>query len=571
MSLIAPSRRGIAAVAGYALVAGALVVTAPRSATAADASAPTAPVVIRDVEAGADVLPSKGPEQPDTAVEPSIAANPTNARNAVAVYQMGRVDGGGSHDNGFAATFDGGVTWVHGALPKLTRAVGGDFDRASDPVVAFGPDGTVYANSLVFDDASGAGLRSAISINVSHDGGRTWGDPVLLQDDRGAGLNDKNWIVVDQSSAPGHHQGRVYVVWDRVAPVLVNYSDDQGKTWLPVFSVVHGAQGIGAIPVVLLDGSLAVVFASFSEPLPALHPAATDDVGDIEDLGADGLVIAIAPRAGTLPTGAPLVFTPPVSAGRYRGHPVRMQRAADGLPTADVDPATGRIYVAWEDARYRTDLANDVVVTSSADAITWTTPKRVNPGGPADYVDHWNVAIAVGSDHSLRLAYRQRQEDASTTKFSPYIDTYYQESRDQGVTFSPPLRVNRIRTNVNFAAYSRGGAFLGDYNQVAAAGALTYVVRQEAYGPWLGDLGSFPPKSGHQHQTTWVGVVGPASAAAATAGTPTRALPTVAAAHARQLPATGGGDARVAVVLVGGAVVLARVRARRRRPGTRLH
>ena len=99
-------------------------------------------------------------------------------------------------------------------------------------MVASGPADIVYYSSLVFDDTTGQGLRSAIVNSTSHDGGLTWDAPTTVIDDQGGGLNDKNWEVVDNSSsAPGHHLGRLYVGWDRIAPVLAAYSDDQGATW----------------------------------------------------------------------------------------------------------------------------------------------------------------------------------------------------------------------------------------------------------------------------------------------------------------------------------------------------
>jgi len=567
--------RRLTGVAVVAAVACAFAAGAP--SRSARATAPTTPpFLVRDVEAGHDTLNKhRGPEQPDTAIEPSIAVNPKNPLNAVAVYQIGRVDGGGDADNGFATTFDGGATWITGSLPGLTRNVGGDFDRASDAVVAFGPDGTVYADSLVFDDVTGNGLRSGLANNVSHDGGRTWGPPIVLQDDQGLGLNDKNWIVVDQSDAPGHHQGRVYVVWDRVAPVLVNYSDDQGQTWLPVFSVIYPGQGIGSIPLVLPDGSLAVVFDTAPALLPPLHPSASDDIASLSDTGAGSIVMSVAPLAGSTPTGVPLVFLPPVTVAAYKNNPVRVQRAAT-LPMADVDPATGRVYVVWEDARFRQDLANDIVISSSTDHITFTPPAKVNPGGDNDNVDHWNATVAVGSGGSVQVAYRQRQEAKDEKNFSPFVDTEYQQSADQGVSFTKPLQVNEIRTNVVYAAFSRHGAFLGDYNQVATGGPLTYIVRDEAYATRAlataaaaaGKPTTLDFKIGHQHQTTWVAVVQSAGAAtaapapvtpAAAPGAPAPAPTQVAAARVRShLPATGGRtDPRPALLALLGAVALA--------------
>jgi hypothetical protein len=175
------------------------------------------PRLVRDVLAGSDRMRPKPPEQGDTTVEPSIAVDPENERNAVAVYQEGRVDSGGDQDNGFATTFDGGRTWHFGELPGLTWDVGGHFDRASDAVVAFGPGNVVYANSLVFDDGSesGGALRSGLAVNVSHDGGRghvqllhrqtkKWAKPVVVPTPPGDALWP--WIVAGDD-------GRVALVW----------------------------------------------------------------------------------------------------------------------------------------------------------------------------------------------------------------------------------------------------------------------------------------------------------------------------------------------------------------------
>ena len=125
--------------------------------------------------------------------------------------------------------------------------------------------------------------------------------------------------------------------------------------------------------------------------------------------------------------------------------------------------------------------------------------------------------IDVGRDGVVHVGYRQRNEHPGTPTarsalgLSPNIDTYYQESRDDGKTWSAPLRVNRERTDVGYAAFSRGGAFLGDYNQVAAASnGTTYVVHNEALPAHTGEKCNctFRRGNGHQHQYTYVGVVG---------------------------------------------------------------
>src|SRR3954469_13752313 len=312
----------------------ALAVPAALAAPHATASS-SGPRLLHDKEAGRQSAVINGKQvQPDTTTEPSIAVNPANPKNAVAGYQMGRVDGGGDASNGYATTFDGGKTWKYGTVPGLTVRNGGDFDRASDAVVAFGPGNVVYYSSLVFNDGSGEGgdsLRSAIVNSTSRDGGKTWDKPTVVIDDSGGGLNDKNWEVVDNGTGAGHHTGRLYVVWDRVAPMLVSYSDDQGKTFSPP-SVVYAGQGIGAIPLVLKDGSLGVVFSTEVAPVPAVH---TDPGGELAEPipGISKLVMAVSPEAGLVTSPGPMVFAPPTSVGVYNGHEPRLQRASPGLPT----------------------------------------------------------------------------------------------------------------------------------------------------------------------------------------------------------------------------------------------
>ncbi len=94
------------------------------SAHAAGALKPT---LVQDVRASTDPIvggpTSGGPDsiqdyvQPDTEIEPSIAVNPTNPKNVVAVFQDRRIANGGDATNGFATSLDGGETWTSGTLP----------------------------------------------------------------------------------------------------------------------------------------------------------------------------------------------------------------------------------------------------------------------------------------------------------------------------------------------------------------------------------------------------------------------------------------------------------------------
>jgi hypothetical protein len=499
------------------LVSSLLALAVPAALAAPHATASAAPsgrtpVIVRDVMAAKDTaVKNFGAVQSDTTTEPSIAVNPANPKNVVVGFQSGRVDAGGDASNGYGVTFDGGSTWKYGTIPGLTLKNGGDFQHASDAVVAFGPGSTVYFSSLVFnDDPSGlpAGPdRSAIVNSTSHDGGRTWDKPTTVIDDSAGGTNDKNWEVVDNGTGPGHHPGRLYVVWDRIAPVLASFSDDQGKTFSPP-SVVYPGQGIGSIPLVLADGSLGVVFLTDAAPVPALHANPGDDLAEPIS-GISKIVMAVSPAAGTVPAGV-LPFSPPVTVGSWLGNEPRLQRASSGLPTAGVDPKTGRIYVGWDDSRFRAEPSspvNDPVLTWSDDSgVTWSPLKNLRVGRSNDYVDRFNSMLGIGPDGSITVAYRQRQESANPAGFSPFVDTYLVRSRDGGTSFSRPVRINSVRADARFSAISRAGSFWGDYNQLAIAkDGTTYVVRCESYALSKGEAAQFPPAV--HHQRTWVAVV----------------------------------------------------------------
>jgi hypothetical protein len=503
----------------------------PVAATAAPAPQP---VLIRDVMTGSYTLgseplgatdnPIQDWIQPDTQIEPSIAVNPGNPKNVIAVYQEGRIANGGDATNGFATSFDAGKSWISGELPKLTHRVGqgGTWERASDAVVAFGPGNVAYANSLVFDQNEENGLPSGIAVNVSKDGGRTWSPPVVFQDDKLGGLNDKNWVVVDQSDAPGHHKGRVYVIWDRVAPVVYNYCDhdcDQLGNWLPNLKTIPGlvfpGQGIGAYPMVMKDGGLGIVMDTTTGGLPTTFGGEGEP-----DVGLGEQVFSLAPLAGSTPWPAPLGFLPPIDIASDKANPVRAQRASEGLPAATVDPTSGVVYAVWDDGRFRTDAVNDAVITSSTNGgVTWSPVARINPGPRNDSVNHYNVTVAVSDKGVVQVAYRQRREAASglAKDFSPTIDTFFQESRDGGKTWSAPLQINSVPSYALYDAFSRNGSFEGDYNQMASAGGNTYVVRDQGQPLTPGEPPALSANGatvvltaagkGHQHQRTWVALV----------------------------------------------------------------
>ena len=143
-------------------------------------------------------------------VEPDVAVSPIDKNVAVAAAHDSRYSDGGAVDISVAWTSNGGATWQHLPVQGITTATGGPYDRASDPVVAFGPDGTAYLSVLLIDAST---CPSAVAVLRSTDGGQTWSKPFYAHtSDSCAYSDDKNWIVVDNSKGSPHY-GRVYQFW----------------------------------------------------------------------------------------------------------------------------------------------------------------------------------------------------------------------------------------------------------------------------------------------------------------------------------------------------------------------
>ena len=216
------------------MVSGATLALAGLGIAAPALAAPSGPPAVLHVgQIDRQDVQAHGNCEPDTLVEPDIAVSPFNTKIEVAVAHDCRFASGGAVDISYAWTIDGGAHWQQSRLPGLTKAVGGTYDRASDPVVAFGADGSVYVSSLVIDINN---CDSGVAVSRSTDGGATFADPVYAQQSTSCGVSDdKNWLVTDtQPNSPFF--GRIYQFWTEflsngASPQVVRWSDDHGQHW----------------------------------------------------------------------------------------------------------------------------------------------------------------------------------------------------------------------------------------------------------------------------------------------------------------------------------------------------
>jgi len=322
-------------------------------------------------------------------VEPQLAVNPVASNNIIATWQQDRWSNGGAHGLVAGFSFNGGLTWGEITLPFSNCAPGGaNFNRASDPWVSIGPDGTAYANAISFERSDN---RNAVTAATSTDGGKTWGNLNLIVDyetNGGQFSTDKNSITANPKQP-----GVAYSVWDTLVVATDNPDDnphtaayngdayfsrtnDGGRTWSTpkvIFHTDQHNQTIGNIILVdprnggntLYDITSWIVFPN--------------SVTNTQYFAA-----FVKSTDGGTTWSAPVAIAQMKTVGVHDPNTGQLIRVGDGIPSTAIDGSTGELYVVWEQAsnfKRGNSKTNDdqVAITTSIDGgATWSTPVVVN-------------------------------------------------------------------------------------------------------------------------------------------------------------------------------------------------
>jgi hypothetical protein len=456
-------------------------------------------------------------------VEPQLAVNPVDTTQAVAVWQQDRYrSGGGARALVVSVTADAdnplGAHWsTPTAIPGFdATASGAAYGRYTDPWVSIGPDGKVYATALAIDIPAGFPSTSAslvITGSITVTGGVagiSWapaGPTTLIRNQAPAGTdpvdlaNDKEMVVADPNVA-----GSAYVIWDR----LDHPSDQQN------FNAFHGlAFREDALFARTTDGG-ATWHGSGSPPATAGYPA-SDLTNFQANQSAFGNQIVVQPD-GTLvdvftyangsgnqkpqadqntvgvmrSTDHGLTWSAPLSGPGIEVMPVTdpdtgaAVRDGDPLLDVTVDPRNGNLYAVWADGRFSGFAHDDIAFSMSTDGgLTWSAPIKVNQT-PTNIPDGdqqaFTPSVAVNSDGVVAVSYYDFRNNTAAAG----LPTDYWLAHASSNLTSPgswtagELRLTDTSFNMEKAAPTSRGYFLGDYEGLAAAGKNFYALFAQA-------------------------------------------------------------------------------------------
>jgi hypothetical protein len=285
-------------------------------------------------------------------VEPYVAVNSSNHSNIIGVWQQDRWNNGGAHGLVAGSSIDGGKTWSETPLPFSACANGLGYERASDPWVSIGPDGTAYTVSISFNQSNN---NNAVAAATSRDGGKTWQNLSVIIADNQPTLqffNDKESVTADPTQA-----GVAYAVWDRLelpngnpdanlhtaayrGPTFFSKTTNGGLTWSSpkiIVNVPSRQQTIGN--QIVVDSKTGTLYDFFDLITPPFKVTAfkaafikSTDGGNTwtqpQIISTLGTVFVSDPN-----TGASI-------------------RTGDIIPEPAIDPASGKLYITWQDSRF---------------------------------------------------------------------------------------------------------------------------------------------------------------------------------------------------------------------------
>ena len=385
-------------------------------------------------------------ESPDHPGEPSLAVDPSDPRELVAVWQENR-----SPDdvgNVVAVSHDGGVSWTRAVLPATLTCTGGPYFHATDPWVSIGKDGIIYVSALVARPRSSAGMTRDIIVSISRDHGSTWERPAVVE----SVTTPPSYPDKDAMLADPRRPGLAYVVWaeygatattvSSVDQVFFARTTDAGRSWSKSAPIYSGHDEAQQNQLLMTAG------------------------GVLLDVFVEGSSLPGTPRPPPLPVKIRVLRS--TDQGQTWSAPVD---AANFAYTNAVDPGTGAqlrffgqdiaataagnaVYVAWFENH--ADFSTILVGRSEDAGRHWRAPQVVVRERPEAFLP----TLAVAGDATVGMLWFDVRHFVSG---SPRLDTdvWFSISRDRGAHWTHRHAAGPF--DLRSAPRGNLGPFIGDY------------------------------------------------------------------------------------------------------------
>jgi hypothetical protein len=431
--------------------------------------------------------------------------------------------------SGLSTSNDGGQTWTSGFMPPVS----GSIYTYGDPVAGVDRNGIFYFAGLGAD-AQG---KFTIQVNKSTDGGRTWSDAVIVQQDDGG---DKEWLAIGPDPFDPTRDN-LYVTWTSFqgpednptsSQLRFGRSTDGGATWETKTIFAPPPDANRAMPqnfiqfsnpyVDRLTGRLYVPFLQYSNAdQDFIKILVSDDAGETFSFlkfnipGAiitDGLpVVQAGELVDCFSGGVRLaVHSGPDQGG---GFPLRSFQHSSRLVTQPAFAArNGILYLAWAQSTSQTfgdpnSQSNVMFMRSDDDGVTWTSPIRVNPSVNTD-TQHVLPFLSIDKDpQDVHILYYTQHSDET-------LDVDLANSHDRGKTF-PANRTLRVsatsfalaptniklpgNTSTNYDRTIAPGYCLGEYLSVNSANGTVYALWGDTRNSVTEPVDPSDPLSGQTH------------------------------------------------------------------------
>ncbi len=339
----------------------------------------------------------------DAANEPSIGVDPTAPNRIVIGWRQFDTIASNFRQGGWGYSHDGGRTWT---FPGVLEP--GIF--RSDPVVDADDQGRFYYLSLHTDLAEVWECR----MFISQDGGLSWGEGNF------AFGGDKAWFAFDRSGGIGH--GNLYQAWNtggnRYFPNQFNRSIDGGLNWSQPIEMpmrpVFGTVAVGSAGRVFVagwsSGAIRIVRSSNAQD-PDVTP--TFDLAQSVDLGG-----SFSGARGPNPAG--LLGQVWVAIDRSGG------------------PMDGNVYMLSSVNPPGTDPLDVMFGRSEDGAKTWSGPVRVNDDASSPDAWQWFGTMSVAPTGRIDVIFN----DTRMSQQANISELFYTASTDSGRTWSKNIAVS---------------------------------------------------------------------------------------------------------------------------------